>query len=163
MEMKKELLKEFNDQINAELSSSYLYLSMAAYFEAENLTGMAGWMKKQAKEEVGHGMKLYGFVNERGNRVELAAIPAPKKAWKNPLEVFKEALKHEEYVTERIHKLLALSNKLNDYPAASHLKWFVDEYFYKQETAYDIVKRLEMIGDSKMGLIMLDKELGSRQ
>ena len=119
--------KALNDQINAELYSAYLYLSMAAYFEDTNLPGMAGWMKAQAQEEVGHAMKFYGYVFDRDSKVELKAIDGPKTKWASPLAAFEDAYKHEQKVTGLIHKLVDLANKEKDHATRSFLNWFVDE------------------------------------
>ncbi|NMB83199.1 MAG: ferritin, partial [Ignavibacteria bacterium] len=100
--------KALNDQINAELFSSYLYLSMAAYFEAENWTGFAAWMKKQSGEEYEHAMKFFHYLTEVGKKVNLESLEKPKTEWKSSQEAFEEALKHEIYITNRINDLVAL-------------------------------------------------------
>jgi ferritin len=162
MEMNKKLEKAFNEQIKNELHSGYIYLSMSAYFESENLPGMAKWMKHQAQEEYEHAMKLFNFMVERGNKVELKTIEAPPLKWKNSLDVFETALNHERKVTNMIHSLLELSTEEKDYPAVSHLKWFVDEQVEEEATADAIVQKLKLIGEAKHALIMLDYELGKR-
>jgi ferritin len=162
MEMNKKLEDAFNKQINKELHSGYIYLSMSAYFENENLSGMAKWMKHQAHEEYEHAMKLFNFVVERGNRVELKAIEAPPIDWINPLKVFENALEHEKKVTGLIHDLMDLSIKEKDHPAVSHLQWFVNEQVEEEATADAIVQKLKMVGEAKHALLMLDKELGNR-
>ena len=154
--------KALNDQINAELYSAYLYLSMAAYFEDTNLPGMAGWMKAQAQEEVGHAMKFYGYVFDRDSKVELKAIDGPKTKWASPLAAFEDAYKHEQKVTGLIHKLVDLANKEKDHATRSFLNWFVDEQVEEEASTKMIAERLKVIGDSKPGLFMLDRELGGR-
>ena len=151
-----------NDQINAELYSAYLYLSMAAYFEDINFPGMATWMKAQSQEEVAHAMKFYGYVFDRDAKVELKAIDGPKTEWGSPLEVFQEALEHEKKVTGLIHKLVDLANDEKDHATRSFLNWYVDEQVEEEASAKEIVDRLETVGDSKPGLFMLDRELGGR-
>jgi ferritin len=163
MEMNKKLENAFNEQINKELHSGYIYLSMSAYFENENFPGMAKWMKNQAQEEYEHAMKLFNFLVERGNKVELKAIDAVPTTWKNALDVFETALNHERKVTKMIHSLLDLSMEEKDHPAVSHLKWFVDEQVEEESTADAIVQKLKMVGDAKHALIMLDHELGKRE
>jgi ferritin len=161
--LNKTMQNAMNDQIQAELYSAYLYLSMSAYFEAENLPGFANWMRLQAQEEEAHAMRFFDHVNDRGGRVVLLAIDAPQVDFENPLTVFKMAYDHERMVTQRIHDLYQLATEQNDFAAQSMLKWFIDEQVEEEKSAMDIVDQLEMVGDHKMGLFMLDRELGQRQ
>ena len=161
--LSKTMEEALNAQINAELFSAYLYLSMSAYFEAQDFPGMAQWMRSQNDEEVVHAMKIFTYVVERGGRVTLAAIDAPQTEWKSPLAVFEHAYKHEQYVTSLIHKLVAQAIEENDYATKNMLNWFVDEQVEEEATASAIVAKLKMVGDHTSGLIMLDKELGGRQ
>lgn len=151
-----------NKQVNRELYSSFLYLSMSGYFEAENLKGFAAWMKEQAKEEYAHAMKMYNYVFERGGKVELLPIEAPPKEWDSILNVFEETYKHELEVTKEIHNLVGLSKDENDYATESFLKWYVDEQVEEEDQASYIVERLKQIAGFKGGIIFLDKELGAR-
>jgi len=151
-----------NKQINAEMYSAYLYLSMSAHFSDKNLDGFAGWMKAQAQEEMVHAMKIYSFVIDRDGRVILKTIDGPKTDWGTPLEIFQEALKHEQKVTEMIHNLVSLSMDEKDFASNSFLQWFVDEQVEEESTASGIVDQLKMIGDSKEGLFMMDREMGQR-
>jgi len=154
--------KALNAQINAELYSAYVYLSMAAYFESRDLPGMANWMTAQAQEEVAHAMKLYRHIVERGGRVSLTAIDGPPADWESPAAVFEAAYKHEQHVTKLIHDLVALSIEVKDYAAKSMLDWFVDEQVEEEASASAIVAKLQMIGDHAPALLMLDNELGAR-
>ncbi|HDS02022.1 MAG TPA: ferritin [candidate division Zixibacteria bacterium] len=154
--------KALNDQINAELYSAYIYLSMAAYFEDANFPGMATWMKAQAQEEVGHAMKFYAYVFDRDSKVELKAIDGPQTEWKSPLDAFETAYNHEKHVTDLIHKLVELANKENDHATRSFLNWFIDEQVEEEASTKAIVDRLKFIGDGKPGLFMLDRELAGR-
>jgi ferritin len=154
--------KALNDQINAELFSSYLYLSMAAYLESENWTGMAKWMKVQSGEEYGHAMKIFGYINEVDGRVLLDTIKKPEFEWKNPLHVFEESKKHEIYITERIHKLVDLAIEEKDYATNLFLNYFVTEQVEEVATATQIVNKFNLIGDNKTSLFLLDRELGMR-
>ncbi|HDR91361.1 MAG TPA: ferritin [candidate division Zixibacteria bacterium] len=151
-----------NDQINAELFSAYLYLSMAAHFEDVGLAGMASWMKIQAQEEVFHAMKFFDFINERGGRVKLAAIEEPKFEWSSPLEVFEAGYKHEQYVTGRINDLVDIAEELKDRATFNFLQWYIEEQVEEEATADEIVNKLKLIGDNTSALFMLDKELGAR-
>jgi ferritin len=156
------IIESFNRQINEELFSSYLYLSMSAYFEDIGLKGFSTWMKVQAQEEVAHGMKFYKFLLERGAKVKLEAIKAPQTSWESPLKAFEDALNHEVFITDCINKLVNLSFELKDHPASSFLKWFIDEQVEEESTASDIVSKLKFAGESGGALLMLDRELGAR-
>lgn len=152
----------FNQQINAELFSSYLYLSMAAHFESQNLKGMAHWMRQQAQEEHMHAMKFFDFINERGGRVVLTQIEAPKTEWKSPLEVFEETCEHESKVTGLIHDLVDLSLAEKDHAAHTFLQWFVNEQVEEEAAAQEIRDKMKLIGDNTVALFMVDQELGQR-
>lgn len=161
--LNKTMQDAMNKQVQAELYSSYIYLSMAAYFESSNLPGAANWMRLQSQEELAHALKFFDHINERGGRVELMAIDAPPIEFESPLAVFKMAYEHEQKVTGMIHDLYKLAVAQNDYPALSMLQWFVDEQVEEEQSALAVVEQLEMIGDNKMGLFMTDRELGQRQ
>ncbi|MEW6701744.1 MAG: ferritin [Bacteroidota bacterium] len=154
--------KALNDQINAEIFSSYLYLSMAAYLEAEFWNGFANWMKVQSGEEYAHAMKIYKYVNEVEGRVTLEAIKKPKTEWKSPLDAFEEAHKHELYITERINNLVALAVQERDYSTNLFLNYFVTEQVEEVTTVSQIVHKLKLLGDNKPSLYLLDRELGMR-
>lgn len=157
------LLNALNDQVNHEFYAAYLYLSMSAYFEASTLPGFAHWMKVQAQEEVGHAMKIYNFILDRGDAVTLKAIAQPPTTFKSPLDVFQQALEHERKVTGLINSLYELAQKEKDYPAQMMLHWFIDEQVEEEKNASEIVTKLQMIGDSKGMLLHLDHELGKRK
>jgi ferritin len=154
--------KAINKQINDELFSAYLYLSMAAYFEANSLPGFASWMRMQSQEEVEHAMKFFDFINERGGRVELQAIDRPTVEFESPRAVFQETYAHEQKVTALIHNLYEVALKENDYAAQVMLHWFIEEQVEEEANASQIVDTLERIGDKEQALIMLDRELGQR-
>lgn len=160
--IKSEVLKELNSQINKEFYSSYLYLSMAMYFETKGLTGFSAWMRVQALEEETHAIKILNFVAERGGRVLLEKLDTPKHEWKSPLEAFEDAVKHEEFITASINNIVDVSYECKDHATASFLKWFVDEQVEEEATAGDIVNKLRLIGESGNGIFLLDKELGTR-
>ena len=151
-----------NDQIKAELDSAYIYLGMAAYLQDCNLSGMAHWMKKQYHEELEHVEKLIEHLYERGARVKIGEIAKPRESYDGPLSVFKEALKHEQYVTARIYKLVDQALEEKDHATHSMLKWFVDEQVEEEANAEAIVRKLEFVGDSNSSVYLLDKELGAR-
>ncbi len=160
--LSKKIEKAFNDQLNAELNSAYVYLSLAAYFEEKNLGGFAHWMKVQAREEVEHAMKFFSFVNSRGGRVLLTKLDGPKTDWASPLDGFKTALDHEKMVTGRINDLVALANKESDHASHQFLMWFVAEQVEEEDSVGRIVEKLKLVGDSTNGLLMMDHALGQR-
>jgi ferritin len=151
-----------NDQIRKEFYSSYLYLSMAAYFASQNLKGFAKWMQVQAGEETKHGMKIYGHLNERGGKITLQQIDAPPSHWKSAKEIFTEAYQHEQKVTESINKLVELARTEKDNATEVFLQWFVNEQVEEEASASEIAQKLQMIGDNAPALVMLDAELGKR-
>ncbi len=160
--MNQKIQDAFNEQIKEELFSSYIYLAMAAHFEAENLDGFANWMRHQAQEEVEHAMRLFDHINRRGGRVVLKALGEPPLEFGSPLDAFRKALEHEKHITGRIHDLYELAQQEKDYPAQMELQWFVDEQVEEEENTGRVVDLLELAGDNKGALLMLDRELGKR-
>jgi len=156
------MTQALNEQINAELYSAYLYLSMAAYFESVNLPGFANWMRAQTQEESMHAIKIYDFVNERGGRVILEAIEQPPVEWKTPLAVFEAACKHEQKVTGLINELVNLAIEEKDHATNAFLQWFINEQVEEEKNAGDIVGRLKLIEGSPQALYMVDKEMAQR-
>ena len=154
--------KAINEQINKELYSSYLYLSMAAHFENENLGGFAKWMYMQADEEREHGMKFFKHLVDRGGRVELKPIAGPQIEWKTSMEIFKQVQEHEALVTASIYALYELALKEKDYPAQVMLQWFINEQVEEEKNAAEIVQQLELIDAKGTAVLMLDKQLGKR-
>jgi ferritin len=151
-----------NEQINKELASSYLYLSMSAFFEARNLGGFARWLSVQADEEREHAMKFYQHLVDRGGRVLLKALAAPQSEWKSNLDVFQEVQAHEAKVTASIYALYEQALKEKDYPAQVLLQWFIGEQVEEEKNAADIVQQLELIDAHGTAVLMLDKQLGKR-
>jgi ferritin len=152
----------FNQQINAELHSAYLYLSMSAWFESVNFTGMANWMRVQAQEELTHAMKFFDFIHERDGKAALTQVDAPKTAWDSPLDAFQGAYEHECKITGMINGLVDLSLKESDHAANAFLQWFVTEQVEEEAAALTIADKLKLVGDSNVALFMLDGELGQR-
>jgi ferritin len=160
--LKENIEDAINGQINAEFYSSYLYLSMSAYFDSIDLKGMASWMIAQAQEEIAHGMKMYNHVQERGGTVTLDPIEGPPTAWDSALDVYEHALRHEEHVTSLINSLVDLAISEKDHATKNFLDWFVDEQVEEEATASEVVQQLKIIGDNGYGILMLDRELGQR-
>lgn len=151
-----------NDQIKAELESQYIYLSMVAYFHEQNLDGMAHWMRVQAHEETTHSLKFFDHIIDRGGTVELQDLKQLKKTWSSPLEAWKDAYAHEQFITSKIHAIVKVVREEDDYTAEPMLDWFVKEQIEEEKNTSGILAQMERIGDSKDGLYMLDKELAAR-
>jgi len=151
-----------NEQINKELYSGYIYLSMSTYFEELSLPGFARWLRLQALEEQEHAMKLFDYLHERGGSVQLKAIDQPPAKWNSKLEIFQEVLEHEKKVTSLIHKLYELALKENDYATQIMLQWFITEQVEEEANASLIVDQLKMIDDHDTAVLVLDKNLGKR-
>lgn len=154
--------KALNEQINWELYSSYLYLSMSAHFLSVNLKGFANWMRAQAQEELLHAIKFYDFVHERGGKALLKPVKAPPAGWKSPLAVFRDTLKHEQHVSGRINDLVDLAIQEKDHASNIFLQWFVTEQVEEESSVEEIVHKLKLIADSTSGLFLLDRELAQR-
>jgi ferritin len=152
-----------NSQLNAELYSGYLYLSMNAYFKDLNLDGFANWMYAQAQEELMHAMKFYDFINRRGGRVKLAQIAEPPVEWGSPLDVFEETLKHEQKVTGLINNLVEIALEEHDHATQIFLQWFVTEQVEEEESVGGVLQQLKLLGEAQGGLFMIDRELAKRQ
>jgi len=158
----KKMEEALNEQVNAELYSAYLYLSMESYFKSLNLNGFAGWMRVQTQEEVAHAMKIYDFINERGGRVILKAIEGPPIKWGSSLAVFEAVYVHEQKVTGLINDLVDLAIKEKDHATNTFLQWFVNEQVEEESSADEVVQQLKMMENAPGGMFMLDRELGQR-
>ncbi|MFQ3675174.1 MAG: ferritin [Endomicrobiia bacterium] len=161
--LKPQIEKELNNQLNRESFSAYLYLSMAAYFENENLKGFAHWLKVQAKEETGHAMKFFNHIIERNGKVSLEKIDAPKTVWNSPLEAFQDAYEHEKKITNFINEILEIAKSEKDYATDNFLQWFVSEQVEEEAQTLEIVQKLKQINASVGGLLVLDHHLGKRE
>jgi ferritin len=158
----KKLEKAINEQINKEMFSEYLYLSVAAYFDAQNFDGFANWFHVQTQEEHFHAMKFYRYVIERGGEVELGALAKPEKDFVSPLKAFEAGLAHEQFITKSIGELMDLAIKENDHSLKSFLQWYVDEQVEEEANAEKLIAKLKLIGNDGNGLLNLDKELMAR-
>ena len=160
--LNKKIEEALNAQINAEMWSAYLYLSMAAFCHANGNPGMGHWFEVQFQEEQDHAKIMFNYVIQRNGKVDLKAIKEVPTTWESVLDVFESTLKHEQTVTALINNLFALTTQENDYATQSMLKWFIDEQVEEEENATNIIDNLKMIKDNGYGLYMLDKELGAR-
>lgn len=158
----KKMEKALNEQVNAEMYSAYLYLSMESFFQSLNLKGFANWMRVQTQEEMMHAMKIYDFVIERGGRMILKAIDGPPTKWESPLSIFKAVLEHEKKVTGLINDLVNLAIEEKDHASNGFLQWFVTEQVEEESSAEDLVQQLQMMENVPGGLFILDRELVQR-
>lgn len=160
--LKPKIEKAINEQINAELWSAYLYLSMSAYLEDQGLPGFANWMKIQWQEEVSHAMKFFDYVNERGGRVVLKPIAEVQTEWNGPVDVMEETLKHERIVTGLINDIADLAMEERDHATLNMLQWYIAEQVEEEATAEELLTQLKMIDGKGHAMLMMDKDLGSR-
>jgi len=162
MKISKKMEDAINKQVNAELYSAYLYLGMSANCTEMNLKGMANWLYVQSQEEMTHAMKFYRFILGRNGHPTLPSIEGVRDDWKTPLEMFEAAYAHEQKVTGMINNLADIAISERDHATASMLNWFVDEQVEEEANSSEIAEKLKLIGESKDGLFMLDKELSTR-
>lgn len=160
--LSKKMEEALNRQVNAELESFYIYLSMAAYFQSINLDGFASWMRAQAQEEMAHGLKIYDYVHEREGRVTLAKIGEPPKEWEKLEAAFRAAYDHEVEISRKIDKLVDLSIKESDHATHNFLQWFVSEQVEEIATVKGIIDKLRLLDNAPGGLFLLDREMGER-
>lgn len=160
--MKETIEKALNAQLNAEMYSSYLYLSMEAYFKSINLDGFANWMNCQMQEESAHARKFYDFINQRGGRVTLTTIDGPETEWDSPVAVMEATLAHEQKVTALINDLLDLALDERDHATNIFLQWFVTEQVEEEDSVNSVLQQLKQTGASEGGLFLVDRELAQR-
>jgi ferritin len=161
-QMDSDVQRAINEQIRHELESGYLYLAMCAHFEAANYPGFARWMRIQAREELGHAMRLFDYVHDRAGRIELQAIARPPADFDTPLSIFEAAFEHEKSVTRLIHKLNETAAFKNDYATQVFLQWFITEQVEEEKSASLAVEQLRMAGSAPAALLMLDGKFGAR-
>jgi ferritin len=159
----KSLQQAMNDQVRKELESAYLYLSMAAWMEDQNLPGFAAWLRQQALEETKHGMKIFDHLIDRGARVRLQPLAGPPVDFASPLEIFEQVKKHETLVTQSIDQLYALAISDKDYASQVFLEWFVTEQVEEEKQSTQVLDSVRRVGSDQAALVMLDRELGRRQ
>ena len=159
----KKIEKATNKQMNLELYSSYIYLSMSAYFAGKNLDGFAHWMKLQAQEELGHSLRLFGYIQDREGTTELTAVKAPPASWSSPLAACNDALKHERVNTKQINDLMKLAFTEEDHATRIFLQWFVDEQVEEESSASKLVEKVKMVKDHTGALFILDQDLAKRE
>lgn len=161
--IKKRMQEAINEQINEEISSAYIYLAIASSFYDQNFDGFAKWMRAQAQEEVEHAMRLFEFLVERGGRVILESVEKPNTTWNSPLEAFKDAYEHEQYITDSINELYDLAKEEDDKATMNMLQWFIEEQVEEEASIDSIIQKIKMVKDSPAALLKLDEKLGERK
>jgi ferritin len=161
--LSKKMEKALNGQVNAELYSAYIYLSMSANFTAQNWLGCAHWMRLQAKEEVEHAMKIYDFILECMGKVTLEQLAKPPTQWPAPLAAFEVAYAHEQKITGMIHDLVDQAAAGKDHATSVFLQWYVTQQVEEEAQALIIVEQMKLIGESKGSMFMLDHQLSKRE
>ena len=151
-----------NDQLNLEYYSAYSYLAMSAYFLTQNLNGFAHWMRVQAQEELGHGMKIYDFLDDREAEIRFQALAAPKQNWDNPLDVFEDSLAHEQKVSQSIYNIADLALSERDHATHTFLQWFIAEQVEEEAAVKELIDTLKLVGTEGNGLFLLDRDLAQR-
>ena len=152
----------FNDQINKEFYSEYLYLAMKTFFHELNLNGFVNWFEIQIQEEHAHALGMFNYLNDRGGKIKLEAIAKPVVEGSTPLEVFEHVLRHEEFVTSRINALYDVAEEVKDRAAMKFLDWYLKEQVEEEASVGGVLATLKLIGDDKKALLMLDKDLAAR-
>lgn len=160
--LKDTVLKAFNEQINAEIHSAYLYLSMSAWFQTKGLAGFANWMKVQYREELTHAMKFFDYIHERNGRVILEPVAGVPADFESIIDVFEKSLAHEQKVTAMIDRLVDVAIAAGDHASQSFLKWFVDEQVEEEANVIAILDSLRLINGQGNGLFMMNRELAGR-
>lgn len=151
-----------NDQLNLEYYSAYSYLAMSAYFLTQNLNGFAHWMRVQAQEELGHGMKIYDFLDDREAEIRFQALAAPKQNWDSPLDVFEDSLAHEQKVSQSIYNIADLALSERDHATHTFLQWFIAEQVEEEAAVKELIDTLKLVGTEGNGLFLLDRDLAQR-
>ena len=156
------MLEAMCDHVNKEFYSAYLYMAMSAYCDSVGLKGFAKWFMVQYHEEMAHTMRVYEYIQKQGNKVKLLNIDEPPSSWKSPLDVFENALKHEQMVSKRISSLMDCAYLEKDHASKIFLQWYVVEQVEEEESVSNIVSQLRLIGDNAQALFLIDKELSAR-
>ncbi|MCJ8344081.1 ferritin [bacterium] len=156
------MLKAVNEQLNFEMYSANVYLSMSAYFKRNSLNGFSHWMKLQAQEEFEHAMKIFEYICAKGGKVEISAIDAPKSDWDGALEVMRYTLTHELEVTRRINNLFYVAHENKDHSTNVFFHWFIEEQVQEEAAVNEIIDKLVLVGESSHGVFMIDEKLGER-
>lgn len=159
----KKMEKALNEQIKEEFFSASYYLSISAWASSQDYNGSASFFMIQAQEEVSHAMKMFNFLFDVEGKATVPGLDQPPADFDSLEDAFEKTLKHEKYITGRIHKLVALAREENDYATENFLQWFVTEQVEEEANMNKVLAQIKMIGGDARGIFMLDRELGQRQ
>jgi ferritin len=160
--LSEKMSEALNGQLNKEIYSAYLYLSMSAYSTYIGLKGFANWFMVQYQEETVHAMKIYDYINSQGGQVKLLAIAQPPAEFESPLDMFAKTLEHEKFVTKCINDLVDLAIEEKDHATNIFLQWFVTEQIEEEANDNEIISKLKLVGEKGDALLMIDRELAAR-
>ncbi|MFT5730235.1 MAG: ferritin [Desulforhopalus sp.] len=160
--IKTEISTALNEQINREMYSAYLYMSMSAYANKIGLKGFANWFMVQYHEEMFHAMKIYEYIQRQGEDVKLESLATPPSTFESPLDMFTQTLTHEQYITQSINDLIDLAISMKDHSTHIFLQWYATEQVEEEDNDNEIIQQLNLIGNNPHGLLMLDRELAAR-
>jgi ferritin len=160
--MTPKMKKALNNQLNAELFASYLYLSMCAWFESQGLTGFASWMRVQVQEEMFHAIKIFDYIHERKEMVTLEEVAKPESTWDSPMAAIESAVKHEQKVTGMINDLVNCAIDERDHAANQFLQWYIAEQVEEEANFGAVHDKLRLVGNDSAGLFTLDLEMSKR-
>jgi len=145
-----------------EFFSAQYYIAMAGYCADQDLEGFENFFLVQEQEERTHAMKFYNFITDMGSRVNILGFDTPKNDFNSMADVFSAALKHEQFVTSRIYKLMDIAIEEKEHATISLLKWFIDEQVEEEASFNGLIKKLGRINDDPTSIYMLDNELATR-
>jgi len=160
--LSEKMVEALNKQLNNEIYSAYLYLSMSAHSTFIGLKGFANWFMVQYQEEMTHAMKIYDYINDQGGQVKLITIAQPPTKFESPLDMFEKTLNHEKFITKCINDLVDLAIEKKDHATKIFLQWFVTEQIEEEANDNEIISKLKLVGGEGNGLFMIDKELAAR-
>jgi len=161
----KKMESALNEQVNRELYSAYLYMSMSSFSDRIGLKGFANWFMVQYHEEMLHAMKIYEYIMRQGGKVKLMNLQEPPSEFDSPLDMFEKTLAHERFITKSINDLVDLAIAERDHATQIFLQWYVTEQIEEEENDNDIIAKLKLVGtgtENNNGLFLLDKELATR-
>lgn len=156
------LSKLMINQVNKELYSSYLYLSIANFYAEKGLKGFSSWFKKQAEEEKEHAEKFIEYLHDNNEHVEFESIEAPKNQFKDYKEPLTIQLAHEKYVTSLVNALYEQAILDKDYRSVNFLVWFINEQAEEEKTAQDLLTKFEYFSENIKDIYEFSESLKSR-
>ncbi len=146
-----------NEQIGREFGASHQYVSIAAHFDAENLSTLAKHFYRQAEEERDHAMRFVRYLVDAGEKVAIPAVAAPKPEFASAEDAVKLSVKWEKEVTRQIHALVDLAMKESDHTSFNFLQWYVSEQLEEVSSMEKLLSLVQRGGEG--GLLQVDQYL----